>query len=1081
MLHVPGLDKVSPDDHREDAFKSLFHRMPIASMLVEAETSRVLDVNRVFVSLFGWLPEQIVGQLSSESPLWVSKQLRRKLLEQFKRDGQLDQFEAVFRCANGSFKTCVVSMENIEVNGVACRLSMAHDITARIQAEQALRTSEEKYLKAFNASHEAIMVMDLESDHLLEINHSFQRITGLDSEQVIGRTLMDLGLLDADTHARLDRIYQQNGRLRNTEVSVTHPKGKKLDLLLYAESVKVNGRDCLVVTAHDITARKQRDQALLESQERLNLSLDAAQMGIWDCNPQTGLLHCSPRAAQLHGYPVMSWNGPITEFMRSIPAEDRRALRRGYIAIVRGDQSRYRLAYRTTVPGKATRWLEVTAKIHRDSQDKVIRMVGTLMDITERRRSEQELMLSEAKFASLFQGAPDPYTLINATNHAIIEVNKSFIETFGYKPQEVVGKTALEAGLWHEPHKRPAIIQRILREKALKGVEIDFRTRDGSVITCEVSSSYININRQLCMLSTFKDITARNQAISQLKASEDKFSRAFRASPDSISITERDSGRYLDVNEGFTRLTGFNADEVIGKTSSELGIWTDPADRRALLAELDKEGRIRHREMLVTGKHGKHLMVAVSLEPIEVNDLECIMMTARDVTEQKLIEAQVKHLAYHDALTDLPNRLLLTDRLKQALALCERQHQQGALLFFDLDHFKHINDSLGHSCGDAVLQEVTRRLLGQVRRIDTVARLGGDEFVVLLCGLEGELPVIEKQVRQSAAKLLAELSTPMLIEGHSLQLSCSIGIALLPEHGDSPEDLLKRADIALYQVKAGGRNGMAFFEQAMQVAASERLSVESELRQALVKNEFRLFYQPQFDAQLQRIIGAEALIRWQHPEKGMTGPLSFIHVLEESGMILDVGNWVLLEACKLIARLLDQSQINADQFSLSVNISPRQFRQPDFVERVDSAISNLNIPPSCLKLEITENIVIQNVNDTIAKMLELREMGVRFAIDDFGTGYSSLSYLKRLPLDQLKIDQSFVRDCTRDPNDAEIIRAIIAMARNLSLELIAEGVETAEQLAFLQEQSCHAYQGYLFSPPIEEQMFIELLKKQGRS
>ena len=475
------------------------------------------------------------------------------------------------------------------------------------------------------------------------------------------------------------------------------------------------------------------------------------------------------------------------------------------------------------------------------------------------------------------------------------------------------------------------------------------------------------------------------------------------------------------------------------------------------------------------------MLVSVSIEPLLINDVECMVLTARDITDQKLIEAKVKHLAYHDALTDLPNRLLLTDRLKQTLALLDRHDLHGALLFFDLDHFKHINDSLGHSCGDSVLQEVTRRLLGRVRREDTVARLGGDEFVVLLSGLQGGEAEVAAAVQRHAESLLLDIAAPMIVEGHSLAVSCSIGIAMLPEHGNNPEDLLKRADIALYKVKESGRNGIAFFEQAMQKAASERLSIETDLRAALNMGQFRLFYQPQIDARADRIIGAEALIRWEQPDRGMISPASFIHVLEESGMILAVGQWILNEACAFVARLIREHRIEVEHFSMSVNISPRQFRHPEFVNQVRQAISDQAVPARCIKLEITENIVIQNINDTIAKMHELRELGVCFAIDDFGTGYSSLSYLKQLPLDLLKIDQSFIRDCTEDSNDAEIVRAIIAMGRNLSLDLIAEGVETVEQLAFLQQQSCHAYQGYLFSPPVPADRFIALLESQART
>ena len=423
--------------------------------------------------------------------------------------------------------------------------------------------------------------------------------------------------------------------------------------------------------------------------------------------------------------------------------------------------------------------------------------------------------------------------------------------------------------------------------------------------------------------------------------------------------------------------------------------------------------------------------------------------------------------------------MLLSDRLGQLNALYQRHALRGALLFFDLDHFKHINDSLGHSCGDAVLQEVTRRLLGRARAEDTVARLGGDEFVVLLSGLHSSGTALRQEVANTAQALLDTISEPMQIEGHALRLSASIGIALIPEHGDSAEDLLKRADIALYRVKEDGRDGIAFFEQAMQVAASERLAIESELRKAFSDNQLRLHYQPQVVYGSQKILGAEALLRWQHPERGLIGPSAFIDVLEQSSLIFDAGRWILARACECIAGLLTDQLVNPDTFCLSVNISPRQFRHPNFVGDVLGAIRQHAIPTRCLSLEITEGIVIENINDTIDKMNELRQHGVHFSIDDFGTGYSSLSYLKQLPVDLLKIDQSFVRDCTGNANDAEIIRAIIAIASSLHMDLIAEGVETRDQLNFLHAQGCDQFQGYLFSPPVDEHRFRELLASGG--
>jgi len=441
----------------------------------------------------------------------------------------------------------------------------------------------------------------------------------------------------------------------------------------------------------------------------------------------------------------------------------------------------------------------------------------------------------------------------------------------------------------------------------------------------------------------------------------------------------------------------------------------------------------------------------------------------------KNAQAQIRHLAYHDPLTNLPNRALLMDRLSQQIALLKRHNLRGALLFLDLDHFKHINDSLGHPVGDTVLKIVTARLEASVRMEDTVARLGGDEFVVLLSGLDGSRQEVSNQVQELADTLRELLSEPMFLDGHRLQVTPSIGVALIPDHGSTPADLLKRADIALYRAKDSGRNTTQMFHNSMQKAASERLRMETDLRLALARGEFSVHYQPQVDARGNKIVGAEALVRWQHPQLGAQSPSEFIKVLEDSGLILEVGTWILDEACAAFGQLIKEGLVDPLNFSLCVNISPRQFRQNDFVERVEHSLKQHSLPCSLLKLEITEGIVIQNLDDTVNKMRRLKKLGVSFAMDDFGTGYSSLTYLKRLPVDALKIDQSFVRDATHDPNDAEIIRAIVAMARSLNLEVIAEGVETPEQLAFLQALGCHLYQGFIYSRPLPLKEFRQLL------
>ncbi|GGD07703.1 putative bifunctional diguanylate cyclase/phosphodiesterase [Halopseudomonas salina] len=678
-------------------------------------------------------------------------------------------------------------------------------------------------------------------------------------------------------------------------------------------------------------------------------------------------------------------------------------------------------------------------------------------------------------FFVLLQRLPVACMLTRIEDSRVLVINPAFERLFGWDAEDIVNRHSAELPIWVNAQQRDEFIERFSRTGRVQQCEARFKCLDGQTKPCLVYVEQIDLNGQACRLAMAHDMSERSNAELTLKQSEAKFSALFIDSPEPYVLFAKRSAQIADINHRFTEVFGYVPQDVIGKTAMDIGLWRYPEKRAAIIDKLMRERCLRNEPIDFIAKDGRVLNCEVSSNFILIGDDRCTLSCFKDVTEQKNIEARIKHQAYHDALTDLPNRMLLQDRLQQHLALGERHGLGCALLFFDLDHFKRVNDSLGHGCGDAVLQEVSRRLQEGVRKADTVARLGGDEFVILLTGLSGDHGQIAEHARASAADLLEAVSAPMRIEGHGLQLSCSIGIALSSEHGNTPEDLLKHADTALYGVKASGRNNIAFFEPQMQVVVSQRLQLETELRNALIAQEFELHYQPQVDARTQQIIGAEALLRWQHPEQGLISPATFMHVLEESGMILEAGHGVVLQACGFIAHLLKQGLITADSFSLSINISPRQFRQADFVARVAAAIEAQQIPTQCLKLEITEGIMIHNITDTVEKMNELRDIGIRFAIDDFGTGYSSLSYLKRLPVDLLKIDQSFINDCTHDSNDAEIVRAIIAMARSLKMELIAEGVETAEQLAFLQQQDCHIYQGYYFSCAVTSEAFCTLL------
>jgi diguanylate cyclase (GGDEF)-like protein/PAS domain S-box-containing protein len=449
-----------------------------------------------------------------------------------------------------------------------------------------------------------------------------------------------------------------------------------------------------------------------------------------------------------------------------------------------------------------------------------------------------------------------------------------------------------------------------------------------------------------------------------------------------------------------------------------------------------------------------------------------------DITERKQAADEIEHLAFYDTLTHLPNRRLLLDRLRRALAASARSGRDGAILFLDLDHFKTLNDSLGHAIGDLLLQQVAERLTECLRESDTVARaarLGGDEFVVILEDLSEHNLEAVSQVTAVSEKILKTINQPYQLATHEYHSTVSIGVAFFSDHEYAQEDLLKHADIAMYQAKKAGRNTVCFFDPHMQEAINTRADMDRELRKAIDKQQFHLYYQIQVDY-MGDIIGAEALIRWLHPERGLISPFHFIPLAEETGLILPIGLWVLETACTQL-KTWQKNMLTRD-LALSINVSAKQFYQADFVEQVQTAVMRHRINPMQLKLELTESILLGNVEDTITIMTALKDIGIRFSLDDFGTGYSSLQYLKRLPLSQLKIDQSFVRDITTDNSDKAIVRTVVVMAKSLELEVIAEGVETAEQQQLLLDKGCMYYQGYLFGKPVPISEFELMLTQK---
>lgn len=528
-------------------------------------------------------------------------------------------------------------------------------------------------------------------------------------------------------------------------------------------------------------------------------------------------------------------------------------------------------------------------------------------------------------------------------------------------------------------------------------------------------------------------------------------------------------------NKGAQRLYGWTSEEVIGKFIDNV-LYDDATafyeQTQFVLHAGEWGGEITQR------RKGGSMLTAEAHWTLVRNDEgqpQSVLAINTDITQRKRAESEIQHLAFYDSLTGLPNRQLLLDRFKQARAASARSRQTGALLFIDLDNFKLLNDTLGHDMGDLLLQQVAPRLVSCVRESDTVARLGGDEFVVILAADFSEYSEeAVAQIRIICERILAAFSRSFNLGSYQQHSTPSIGVALFNNRPTTMDELLKQADLAMYEAKASGRNAICFFDPDMQVVINARAILESDLHKSWERNEFVLHYQPQVGSY--GVIGAEALLRWQHPRRGLLSPAEFIPQAEETGLILPIGAWVLQAACAQLA--VWSARPETARLDLAVNVSSRQFRQQDFVEQVIAVLDRTGANPRKLKLELTESLLMHDVEDTIAKMSALKARGIGFALDDFGTGYSSLNYLKRLPLDWLKIDQSFVRDVLKDPHDAAIVRAIMVLAKSMGLKVIAEGVETVAQKLFLAQHGCDGYQGYLFSQPLPLDQFQAFMRRR---
>lgn len=929
-----------------------------------------------------------------------------------------------------------------------------------------------------------VMVMALDRNgRIAMINKKGAQLLGRAESALLGTDWFE-NFLPTDERDSVRQVFDtlisgEAQLLERYENSIVNAQGQKLILawkntLLHDRAGRVVGT---LSCAEDVTERRAVEQdrlaaqnALRDSEERMRLFFDNVPVGIFISTRAGKFIYVNPALPRILGYD--SPDELMTVVNRSSIAEALYAEPgRRQEVIQEFDRSHER--WHTVENRYRRKDGEVIDAIlslgeQYDSTAAEYRYCGVITDISERKRIEEDLAESREKFRGLSEAAFE--AIFISEKGRCLEQNQRAEQMFGYGAQEALGRLGTE---WIAPADRDLVTKNMMAGYELP-YEVTALRKDGSTFAAMIRGKGMHYKGRAVRVTSMSDITERKQAQQAILRERDFSREALDSLPGLFYLIDQ-QGHFLRWNQNFETVSGYDGVEISAMSPLDFFDLDEHASVAAAIERVYQHGEAQVEAWFLAKSRTKIPFLFTGKRCLLEGKL-CLMGMGIDITERRRSAERIEHLAFYDPLTDLPNRRLLLDRLERAISSSARRVRHGALMLLDMDDFKTLNDTLGHDVGDQFLVEVARRLQASVREGDTVARHGGDEFVVILEDL-GENTLAAVQAESVAIKILNAVSQPYLLDltvrdspnhSRSYHGTSSVGITLFQGNAVSADDLMRRADTAMYQAKAAGRNALRFFDPEMQSAVTQRATLDSDLRDAVREGQFCLYYQPQVDSAA-RCTGAEALLRWQHPRRGLVPPAEFISHAEATGLIVAIGHWVLEAACAQLVTWAAQPQTS--HLSVAVNVSARQFRDVDFVGQILAIVKRTGVNPKKLKLELTESLLLEKVEDTVAKMAALQAVGIGFALDDFGTGYSSLSYLKRLPLDQLKIDQSFVRDVLTDPNDAAIARTIVALAQGMGLAVIAEGVETQAQREFLAANGCTAYQGYLFGRPVPIQDF----------
>lgn len=1061
---------------KEVRYRNLVEWMP-GAILVHRE-GVIIYCNPAAMKLFGastnlgLLGKSILDLIHPDfHPL---AQIRERAAMQAHRQ-RLDGIEYKLVALDGSIVDAEVQTAPIDFDGAPAFHTFIHDISARKKAEAEIVATKNKLEAVIQAIPISLFVKDAQSRFLLmnkvcekQLGMPITELYGTDGSQFFPKQQMDHFL-------EIDRQVFNSGQAIDLEESVWSAayQGTRTTHTFKNPVFDSAGKPLYLICAMiDITERKQMEVTLRETQMRFQAVLDHSPALISIKDLQGNFLLANRNFGMLDMPPLQELVGQ--NIFDIFPQEIAETLWKNDQAALHSQspvESEEKVFHKD---GQLHTYLSLKFPV-KDAQGTVFGTCAISTDITNRKQAEEQLRVSEERYRQIVNTAIEGIWMIDAEGRTTF-VNPKMAEMLGYTPEQMLGR---DLNSFMDETGQAIAARNIERRK--QGIaeehEFKFMRQDGSELWCFLATNALYDAHQnyAGALAMVTDITARRQVEQDLANTAELLERTGEIAKIGGWQYHLATKKFKWTQETF-RITEIESSQ---EPSLDEAVKLFPPDVRptmtAAIQEAKRNGIAFDLELPFITAKGKNLWVRTQGSAIRENDkIVQLLGTFQDITQHRQDLEEIRRLGFYDPLTNLPNRRLLLDRLQHARRTSNRTGKHGALMFLDLDHFKQLNDTLGHDVGDVLLQQVAARLQSCVREGDSVARLGGDEFVVLLEGFSIHDFEAAAQAETIAQKILDALGKTYHLGEHTYNSTPSIGIVVFAGEDVPVEDLLKKADLAMYQAKSAGRNTLRFFDPGMQAAVTARAEMETNLRTALETHEFKLNYQLQVDRKGQTT-GVEALVRWHHHTLGQVSPSVFVPMAEETGMILALGQWVLETACQ---QLVEWSKDPAtEHWTMAVNVSASQFAHSDFVHNVQTALSKTGANPLRLKLELTESMLVKDIENIIIKMNTIKAMGVSFSLDDFGTGYSSLSYLKHLPLDQLKIDQTFVRDVFTDPSDAVIVRTILALGHNLGLTVIAEGVETIQQHAFLESIGCDAYQGYYFGTPCPASALSPLNRK----